>query len=168
MKMDEYTHSMRLSFFLLPFIIFFIGLLGLGAWIFLLYKPSVAGWNDDDQALVSFSHGTIVAEVASSTIKKYHGLSGHAPLAENTGMLFIFDHPDTYPFIMRAMTFPLDFVWLTDNRVADVDENVPAPRPGEKARVVVPQEPITMVLEVPAGTISRLAIHVGDVVTITH
>lgn len=69
---------------------------------------------------------------------------------------------------MRGMTFPLDFVWLIDNHVMDIDQNVPWPTRGENAEIVMPQKPITMVLEVPAGTIDRLAIHIGDVVTIMH
>ncbi len=159
---------MRSMFITFPLIIFILALVGLSAWIVLLFKPSRAGWSDKSQAALVFSQGTIIADVASSMIKQYRGLSGHAPLAENTGMLFVFGHPDTYPFVMRGMTFPLDFVWLSADRVvADVDENIPPPAPGENAEVVIPKEPITMVLEIPAGTVQRLNIKIGDSVTVT-
>ena len=165
----EYNAPMRSLYVLFPFIIFVAALIGLSMWVFLVFRTSRAGWDDRQQAVIQFPNGTIIADVASATIKQYRGLSGHAPLAENTGMLFVFGSAHKYPFIMRGMTFPLDFVWINANRVvADIDKNVPPPTQGGNAQVVRPQEPITMVLEVPAGTINRLAIHIGDSVAITH
>ncbi len=158
---------MRPPSFVLPLIIFVLAAGGFCIWLIFLFKP-VRGWKDTDHARIVFPNGIVVADVASSTIKQYRGLSGHEPLEENTGMLFVFGSPDTYPFVMRGMTFPLDFVWLNANRiVADIDENIPPPAQGENAQVVRPKEPITMVLEIPAGTIARLNIQIGDSVTIT-
>jgi|GEM_PF-576394 len=163
----EYNARMRFSALTLGMAFSVATIAGLGIWLFLIFKPSQTGWSDTDQAIIAFPRGTITAEVASSTLKQYRGLSGHAPLAKDTGMLFVFGNAHKYPFVMRGMTFPLDFIWLVDNRVADIDENIPPPTPGKSAQIVEPREPITMVLEVPAGTINRLAIHVGDSVAIT-
>ncbi len=158
---------MRFSAIAVGIIIFITACIGFGVWLFLILKPWRAGWNDSDQAIMVFPHGTITAEVASSTLKQYRGLSGHAPLAQNAGMLFVFGSAHKYPFVMRGMTFPLDFIWIADNHIVDLDQNVPAPKPGINPEIVIPKSRVTMVLEVNAGTIARLNLIDGDPVTIT-
>lgn len=158
---------MRFSVITISMIIFAAALIGMGIWLFLILKPGRAGWSDSDQAIIAFPHGTIIAEVASSTLKQYRGLSGHAPLVQNAGMLFVFGSAHKYPFVMRGMTFPLDFVWIADGRIVDLDQNIPAPGPGVNPEIVIPKNPVTMVLEINAGTIARLNLADGDPVTIT-
>ena len=158
---------MRFSVITIGIIVFVAACISLGALFFLILKPWRTGWNDDEQALIAFPHGTITAEVASSTLKQYRGLSGHAPLAQNAGMLFVFGSAHKYPFVMRGMTFPLDFIWIADDHIVDLDQNVPAPEPGINPEIVIPKSRVTMVLEVNAGTIARLNLANGDPVTIT-
>lgn len=158
---------MRFSATTIGIALFAAALIGAGVSLFLIFKPSRSGWDDGDQALIAFPRGTITAEVASSTLKQYRGLSGHAPLAQDAGMLFVFGSAHKYPFVMRGMTFPLDFIWIADGHIVDLDENIPPPQPGVNPEIVIPKNRATMVLEVSAGTIARLNIADGDPVTIT-
>lgn len=85
-------------------------------------------------------------------------------MKDNEGMLFLYDTPAQYGFWMRGMNFPLDFVWLQDKTVVELDENIPTPSTGVAIPSVIPNVPIDMVLEVNAGTIHRLNIQVGDTI----
>ena len=102
-------------------------------------------------------------EIADSFLKRQQGLVGRTTLAENQGMLFVFEKPGRYSFWMKDMRFSLDFIWLKDNQVLETSENVPAPQNAAESPVVVkPQQPVDKVLEVNAGTVKRLNISTGD------
>ena len=46
---------------------------------------------------------TILVEIADSQEETYQGLSDRQSLPANQGMLFTFDQPGNYPFVMRRM-----------------------------------------------------------------
>jgi uncharacterized membrane protein (UPF0127 family) len=70
-----------------------------------------------------------------------------------TGMLFIFPVPSLYGFWMKDMRFPIDIVWISDNRVVGISHNIP---PAAQQSLVLPRyyppRPVSLVLELPAGT----------------
>jgi len=37
-------------------------------------------------------------------------------MPSSQGMLFVFDHSDTWQFWMQGMEFPLDIIWFDSNR----------------------------------------------------
>ena len=91
------------------------------------------------------------------------GLSGHAPLSQNQGMLFVFQKPDKYGFWMKDMLFPIDIVWIGANwRVIHIERNLSASTYPE---VFSPQSDSLYVLEIPAGQSDSVGIKVGDKVT---
>jgi len=104
-------------------------------------------------------------EVAVTEEQKQLGLGGRASLPEGRGMLFVYDHKETYNFWMRNMQFPLDFVWIDGNRVADIHENIQPPDPGERPAIVMPGTLVDKVLEINAGDVARYHIQIGDTVT---
>lgn len=107
-------------------------------------------------------------EVAVTNTEKQKGLSGRDSLASDSGMLFIYQSRDRYGFWMKGMRFPLDFIWIDGNTVVDLSENIPAPAtPGEQPVEIAPKVPASKVLEVNAGTIRRLGVHVGDTAQFT-
>jgi len=110
------------------------------------------------RATITVGGTTFQVEVANSTSTRIWGLSGHAPLAENEGMFFIFDTPGNYGFWMKGMTFPLDFVWIRGNKVVGVTENVPVPKNVLDFKTYYPPEPVDRVLEVKAGMVSQWGI----------
>ena len=138
-----------------------------------LLWPALRSWIDPLSSLrdgetvgVYVGDGKINSEAAVSLEKQYQGLSDKTSLAENSGMLFIFEQPARYYFTMRGMEFTLDFIWISGNKVVDLTANVAQPTGGKKPVLISPDQPVNMVLEVNAGTIDRFKIAVGDSVNI--
>jgi len=87
------------------------------------------------------------------------GLSGRDRLAPNTGMLFIFDKSPV--ITMKGMKFPLDIVWMADNKVVDLTENALVPVL-ESASLYTPKKHATTALEINGGEVQTLGIKIGD------
>jgi uncharacterized membrane protein (UPF0127 family) len=105
-------------------------------------------------------------EIVNTPASIQQGLSGRDTLGAD-GMLFILDKEEIPTFWMKEMKFALDFVWIRDNRVADITEHVPAPAVGTaltELKLYHPNQAVHMVLELPAGAIQQQTIHVGDTV----
>jgi len=104
--------------------------------------------------------GTVYTlELAVTNAEKTRGLSGRLSLKPGHGMLFLYDHKERFPFTMRGMQFPLDFVWLDGNVVMDITKNVAPETP-----IVAPHVAIDKVLEINAGDVDALNLKIGDAV----
>ncbi|EKD90066.1 MAG: hypothetical protein ACD_32C00048G0002 [uncultured bacterium] len=104
-------------------------------------------------------------EVADTQDKRSKGLGGREKLASGEGMLFVFPKQDRYPFWMKGLSFPLDFIWIRGGEIVDLLHNVQPPAPGQTdASLPIYQsiEEVDKVLEVTGGTVERLNIKVGD------
>lgn len=112
---------------------------------------------------VKVGQAQLIVEVATTPVSQARGLSGRDNLVPNTGMLFVYSAPTTHNFWMQGMKFPLDFIWIADNQVVQIDENIKPPTPAnaEPIRVYV-QQPYTMVLEAAAGWVKSNNINLGD------
>jgi len=89
------------------------------------------------------------------------GLSGRKFLPEQEGMIFIFEEPDYYSFWMKDMNFPLDFIWIKDNKIMEVTEKV-RPIDYQPPKTLKPNKKSNIVLEVNSGFIEKNNIEVGD------
>ncbi len=106
-------------------------------------------------------------EISDEVNEWRQGLSGREKLSEvDPAMLFIFPSSAPREFWMKDMKFALDFLWINQNKIVEIDENIPPPSSSapEPARVR-PLESVDMVLEVPAGWVAQNQVKVGDVVT---
>ncbi len=121
---------------------------------------------ESGSGIVQFRNGTKVeVDIASTEPKREKGLSGRESLGEFEGMLFLHDQKARYSYWMKDMKISLDFVWIDDNIIVDITENVPPediPKTYYSAAV-----PVDKVLEVNAGFIKEHLIRVGDKLTIT-
>lgn len=107
----------------------------------------------------------INADISDEKNERAMGLANRDSLASDSGMLFVFEKPDKYRFWMKGLKFPLDFIWILDDRVVDVLKNVPAPTantPDNQLPVYGPTTKVNRVLEVNSGFIERHNIRVGD------
>lgn len=112
---------------------------------------------------------TLKVELADTPTRRSKGLSGRTSLAQSEGMLFIFDKSDKHPFWMKGLTFPLDFIWIQDEKIVDILENISFPSPGQpdsSIPIYSAKVEVDKVLEVNAGTVKRLNIKVGDIIKI--
>ena len=101
---------------------------------------------------------TVQAEAVRTPERLYMGLSGRMELPEGRGMLFFMPAKEVQTFCMRGMRLPLDFIWISDGRVAGITRNVPRTFPGN----LTSPAPVTHVLEVPGGFADRHGIKAGD------
>jgi uncharacterized membrane protein (UPF0127 family) len=102
-------------------------------------------------------------DTADTPAERAQGLSGRASLGKNEGMLFIFSKAGHYGFWMKDMNFPIDIIWIKDGHIIGwAAEAEPDDRPDRT--VYYPPEPVNKVLEVPAGTVARLGLQIGDII----
>ena len=117
---------------------------------------------------VAIRRQIFAVEVADTALAREKGLAGHEPLAENEGMLFVFETPTPRTFWMKGVDFPIDIIWIAEGRVTGFAEDVqPEPdAPTYKLRHYQSPDVADMVLEVAAGTVSRVGISEGDGVNV--
>lgn len=101
-------------------------------------------------------------EVVTSEKDKEIGLSKHNTLALNHGMLFLFDKPELYAFWMKGMKFPLDIIFIRNNKIVTLYKSLPI----NNLTIYPAREPSDKVLEINAGLSEKYGIKVGDTVTI--
>lgn len=78
-------------------------------------------------------------------------------------MWFVFKAEGIYPFWMKNTSIPLDIIWVDGSRrVLDFKRNT---TPFSEVPII-PSGPAKWVLEVPAGTVDRKLIAVGDYVQV--
>lgn len=91
------------------------------------------------------------------------GLSKQTNLAQDAGMLFLFSASDYYPFWMRDMKFPLDIIFIKNDKVVTVFQDVQPPKSqNENIPVYKPSAPSNRVLEINAGLSKKYNIKEGD------
>jgi uncharacterized protein len=122
-------------------------------------------------AKILIGSSEISVQTAKTSEEKAKGLSGKKFLNEDEGMVFVFLNK-TYPaFWMIDMNFPIDIIWISEDTIVHIDENVPPPEPEQNEKnlpLYRPPEAINYVLEVNAGFSQKNGIKVGDKVDLTN
>ena len=97
-------------------------------------------------------------EVARSPQEQQQGLMNRQSLAPDRGMIFPYAAPQPVSFWMKNTYIPLDMVFIRpDNSIARIETAVPL-----NLEPVSSLEPISVVLEIPAGRAAELGIKPGD------
>lgn len=105
----------------------------------------------------------IFVETVSSPEGMERGLSGRDGIGDGQGMLFKFGKDSLPGFWMKDMKFSLDFIWISDGKIAGITPDAPAPKnPKNRLPVYYPPRPVDSVLEVNAGWSERYKIKAGD------
>lgn len=62
--------------------------------------------------------------LADSDNERKRGLSGRSGISEGEGLLFVFKEPTIPSFWMKDMNFPIDIVWIDENKkIVDITED---------------------------------------------
>lgn len=89
------------------------------------------------------------------------GLSGVESLKPNGGLLMAFSSDDTWSIWMKDMSIALDIIWLDSTKeVVHIVKNA-APELSTNT-TFTPTKPSRYVLELPAGSVQKYDINVGD------
>jgi uncharacterized membrane protein (UPF0127 family) len=94
-------------------------------------------------------------EVMVSDEDRAMGLMFRPSLAEDHGMLFLFENPDFHAIWMKNCKFPIDIVWLDEAKnVVDVKEGAP-PCKADPCPVYQPLRRASWVVEISSGQAKR-------------
>lgn len=116
--------------------------------------------NTNYKSTLQFGNKTIAVEEVKSLRDKQKGLSGRESIADNRGMLFIYDEAGKHCFWMKDMKFPIDILWLDESRqVVYIAAHVP---PESFPDSFCPPEDAKYVLEVKAGLSDQAGVDVGS------
>jgi len=107
-------------------------------------------------------------EMADTIQKQKQGLMFRKKLAEDKGMLFVFDRDEIYPFWMKNTLIPLDIIWLNRNKQVVFIKNNAQPCAAEICQNIMPDEKANYVLEINAGLAEKMNIKLGDEVNIKY
>lgn len=112
--------------------------------------------------VVKIGNTEIQAEVADTKESRELGLGEHDKLIDNQGMLFIFDKSDTHGIWMKNVEFPIDVIWLNqDKKIVYIEESM-QPVSDRRPPTFHPDDPALYVIEVPNGFVERYNISDGD------
>jgi uncharacterized protein len=115
---------------------------------------------DPDRLTVETGSGerSFSIEIASSPSERERGLMFRETMANDHGMLFVFEDQRQVGFWMKNTVMPLDLVFISE------DGKVQSVLPGEpfSEAVITPGVPVRFVLELKAGTAAADHIAAGD------
>jgi hypothetical protein len=134
--------------------------------LILTFFLSACSFGGVKKAKVKINDRVIIAEVVETMADQARGLSGRKSLGGDEGMLFVYSQKNRPTFWMKDMLFPIDIIWIADDKIVDIGENLPVPD-GDNVATAQPKDEINYVLEVNAGFVQKNSIKIGDRVELT-
>ena len=108
-------------------------------------------------AEIKIAGKTFSAEVADNPLTRSRGLMYRS---QPSPMIFIFSFPTTDGFWMKNVNFPLDIIWIDeDKKIIGTDRMEPCT--SEPCKIYSPPAPIKFALEVEAGFVGKNKIKAG-------
>lgn len=139
----------------MKYLVIILIIVGFGIWVF---GNKVK--EEKKTSVLKINNVVLNIEVADTDAERVKGLSGRDALAENSGLLFVFEREAYYSIWMKEMNFPIDIAWLDKNKkIIHLESNV---SPDTYPKTFVSKYPALYVLEVNAGFFSKNNIKVGD------
>lgn len=124
---------------------------------------SVLGARQIQFVRIFFPNGSsVTAELATTPEQRQLGLMFREGINADQGMLLIFEEEDFFTIWMKNMTFPLDLLWLDqEKRIVHIECDVPPCR-AEPCASYSPQIPGMYVLELQAGSVRENGLKLYD------
>lgn len=120
--------------------------------------------NKENAVQVCFSDTCVDVEVVDTPSQRARGLMYRESLAENEGMLFVFEKSDKYSFWMKNTYIPLDIIWIDEEKVVHIEHALPCTK--DPCISYKTDRAAKYVLEVNAGFVEKNGVVVGDEVGI--
>ena len=103
------------------------------------------------------------AEIADTLGERERGLSGKQSLGDDKGMLFIFEEETLPGFWMKDMKFPIDKLWIDENKkIVGIEKNMQPCEEGKECPVFYPSRDIMYVFEINSGLSDAYGFEEGD------
>lgn len=124
-----------------------------------VYKPQQSTLKPKGD-YIFINNNKLFIEIADTAEKRTLGLSNRPSLAEDSGLLFIFEKPGYYQFWMKDMSFSIDIAWIDENKNIIHIENDVSPKDFPKTYVSLSHA--LYVLETNSGYFEKNKIKIGD------
>lgn len=127
--------------------------------------PACAASPKGPQVTVHAAKGdaTVTVELALNEDEQARGLMWRSELAEDAGMLFVFDSEEERAFWMRNTPIPLDILYITSGLTV---RSIAAMTKPYSEAAIPSRGPCLYVLEVPGGWAERHGVRSDDKVTL--
>ena len=138
--------------------------------IFLLFGAVVIyqfAVNNAPKSKVTIDGHSFSVRVATTSAQQQQGLSGEKNLPQDQGMLFLFKTKERYAFWMKGMQFPLDIIFIKDNKIDTIIQNIKPPA-GNTTNLPIyqPDHAVDKVIEINAGLAKKYNFKKNDDVKI--
>jgi uncharacterized membrane protein (UPF0127 family) len=101
-------------------------------------------------------------EFAEDEAAREYGLMNRTEMADDHGMLFVFQNDEPRAFWMKNTKIPLDMIFIDkDRKIVSIKHDAP-PCVTERCPAFVSSGPVRYVLELNAGQAARLGLASGD------
>jgi len=118
-----------------------------------------------DQGVVCIRESCFQVEIVDTPEERATGLMFREELAQDRGMLFIFEDDGIHDFWMKNTKIPLDIIWISQDMVVVYISRDTRPCRADPCPSVNPEKIARYVLEVNAGISDSAGIEVGDKAT---
>ena len=109
-------------------------------------------------AVTAQGERSFTIEIAEDTAERSAGLMYRQDMADDHGMLFVFEQTREVAFWMKNTPMPLDLVFVgQDGTISSIRQGEP-----QSQAVIGSGAPVRFVLELKAGTAARQGIEAGD------
>lgn len=106
-------------------------------------------------------------EITKTEKEKEIGLAKYKNIPQNFGMLFTFEKPEYHSFWMKNMRFPIDIIFIRNNKIVTIFKNASPPKSNnEQLLIYTPSQFSDTVLEINAGLSEKNKFKNGDLVRI--
>lgn len=123
-----------------------------------------------NQEKLTIGRETLVVDYARTPEEQQRGLAGCTSIPDNSGLYFPYNPPFQATFWMKGMLIPIDIIWIANNTVIGIEENVPPPLDPTTTKdlpLYHAPAPVDGVLELGAGRAKALNITTGTTVIST-
>jgi hypothetical protein len=120
----------------------------------------------DKEPMVRIGGESVRVSIADDVEERQRGLSDTDGLAEDEGMLFVFEADGIHSMWMKDMRFAIDIIWISaDEHIVHIERNVD---PSSYPQTFTSGQPARYILEVAAGWTSGRGVGEGDSVRLKH
>jgi uncharacterized membrane protein (UPF0127 family) len=130
----------------------------------LLAMPAYADTLKTEPLAIAGADGkthNFTVEIAATQDEQVRGLMNRKSMADDAGMLFVFDTLDYRAFWMKDTLIPLDMLFIDDKgKIIKIQENA---KPGDLTSIPS-GGPVLAVLELAGGVSAKLGLKAGDTV----
>jgi uncharacterized membrane protein (UPF0127 family) len=113
-----------------------------------------------DESILRLNGVSYHVSVMRTEAELEQGLSGTDSLGADQAMVFVFPRGDKWGMWMKDMKYPIDMVWLNNNK--QVVYTVKNAQPASYPNAFKPSTISRYVIELPSGTIDQTGIKIGD------